>query len=39
MGSDPKSSVLNRWNQVWDSKNVLVTDGACFVSQGARIRR
>ena len=36
MGSDPKSSVLNRWNQVWDSKNVLVTDGACFVSQGCQ---
>ncbi|NBO66324.1 MAG: GMC family oxidoreductase, partial [Acidobacteria bacterium] len=36
MGSDPKKSVLNSWNQVWDSKNVLVTDGACFVSQGCQ---
>lgn len=36
MGSDPKSSVLNPWNQVWDAKNVFVTDGACFVSQGCQ---
>lgn len=32
MGNDPKTSVLNRWNQVWDAKNVYVTDGACMVS-------
>lgn len=31
MGSDPKTSVLNKWNQVWDAKNVFVTDGAAFV--------
>lgn len=36
MGTDPKSSALNAWNQVWDSKNVFVTDGACFVSQGCQ---
>jgi choline dehydrogenase-like flavoprotein len=32
MGRDPKTSVLNRWNQVWDAPNVFVTDGACMVS-------
>jgi choline dehydrogenase-like flavoprotein len=31
MGNDPKTSVLNRWNQVHDAKNVFVTDGAAFV--------
>jgi len=32
MGRDPKSSVLNAHNQVWDAPNVFVTDGACMVS-------
>jgi choline dehydrogenase-like flavoprotein len=32
MGKDPKTSVLNGNNQVWDCKNVFVTDGACMVS-------
>ncbi len=32
MGSDPKSSVLNRFNQCWDVKNVFVTDSASFTS-------
>ena len=32
MGRDPKTSVLNEWNQVWDAKNVYVTDGACMTS-------
>lgn len=32
MGKDPKSSVLNRNNQVWDAPNVFVTDGACMTS-------
>lgn len=32
MGSDPKTSVLNKWNQVHDAKNVFVTDGASFVN-------
>lgn len=36
MGDDPKNSVLNKWNQVWDSRNVFVTDGSCFVSQGCQ---
>jgi choline dehydrogenase-like flavoprotein len=32
MGRDPKTSVLNANNQVWDCKNVFVTDGACMTS-------
>jgi len=32
MGNDPKTSVLNKWNQVHDCKNVFVTDGACMTS-------
>src|SRR6202044_721826 len=32
MGRDPKTSVLNKWNQVWDAKNVFVTDGAFMAS-------
>jgi choline dehydrogenase-like flavoprotein len=32
MGRDPKTSVLNAHNQVWDAKNVFVTDGACMAS-------
>jgi choline dehydrogenase-like flavoprotein len=32
MGHDPKTSVLNSHNQVWDAKNVFVTDGACMAS-------
>jgi choline dehydrogenase-like flavoprotein len=32
MGSDPKSSVLNAWNQVHGVPNVFVTDGACMTS-------
>lgn len=32
MGSDPKTSVLNRFNQLHDCKNVFVTDGSCMTS-------
>lgn len=32
MGDDPKKSVLNKFNQMHDAKNVFVTDGAAFVS-------
>ncbi len=32
MGKYPKTSVLNGNNQVWDAKNVFVTDGACMTS-------
>lgn len=34
MGKDPKTSILNKWNQVHGCKNVFVTDGACMVSTG-----
>jgi len=32
MGKDPKTSILNEWNQVHACKNVFVTDGACMTS-------
>ena len=32
MGNDPKTSVLNKWNQMHACKNVFVTDGACMTS-------
>ncbi|MFN5930278.1 MAG: GMC family oxidoreductase, partial [Sphingobacteriales bacterium] len=32
MGRDPKTSVLNGHNQIWDCQNVFVTDGACMTS-------
>jgi len=34
MGRDPRTSVLNAHNQVWDAPNVYVTDGACMTSSG-----
>ena len=32
MGKDPKTSLLNAWNQMHECKNVFVTDGACMTS-------
>lgn len=32
MGRDPKTSVLNGYNQAHDVKNLFVTDGACMTS-------
>ena len=32
MGNDPKTAMLNRWNQLHACKNVFVTDGACMTS-------
>jgi choline dehydrogenase-like flavoprotein len=32
MGKDPKTSMLNKWNQMHACKNVFVTDGACMTS-------
>lgn len=32
MGKDPKTSLLNAWNQLHECKNVFVTDGACMTS-------
>ncbi len=34
MGKDPKTSMLNEWNQLHHCKNVFVTDGACMTSTG-----
>ncbi|MEM9983400.1 MAG: GMC oxidoreductase, partial [Bacteroidota bacterium] len=34
MGHDPKTSLLNKWNQLHACKNVFVTDGACMTSVG-----
>jgi choline dehydrogenase-like flavoprotein len=34
MGNDPRSSVVNRFNQAHDVKNIFVTDGASWVSSG-----
>ena len=36
MGDDPKTSVLNRWNQSHDIKNLFVVDGSSFVSGGSQ---
>ncbi len=36
MGRNPKTSVLNGNNQVWDAKNVFVTDGAAMTSAAAQ---
>lgn len=36
MGKDPKTSVLNEWNQLHHCKNVFVTDGACMTSTGTQ---
>jgi len=32
MGNDPKTSVLNKFNQCHDAPNVFITDGACMAS-------
>lgn len=34
MGRDPKTSLLNEWNQLHHCKNVFVTDGACMTTTG-----
>ena len=36
MGRDEKASVLNGQNQVWDAKNLFVTDGACMTSSACQ---
>jgi len=36
MGRDPKTSVLNGWNQIHSVKNVFVTDGACMTSSACQ---
>ena len=34
MGRDPKTSVLNKYNQIHAVPNVYVTDGSSFTSSG-----
>ncbi|HVG16626.1 MAG TPA: GMC family oxidoreductase, partial [Chitinophagaceae bacterium] len=36
MGNDPKTSLLNKWNQLHHCPNVFVTDGACMTSTGTQ---
>ncbi|HKE95799.1 MAG TPA: GMC family oxidoreductase [Povalibacter sp.] len=36
MGKDPRTSVLNRWNQVHACQNVYVTDGSCMSSSACQ---
>jgi choline dehydrogenase-like flavoprotein len=36
MGADPKTSILNKYNQSHDVKNLFVVDGSSFVSGGAQ---
>ena len=36
MGKDPKTSQLNKWNQLHHCKNVFVTDGACMTSNSTQ---
>jgi choline dehydrogenase-like flavoprotein len=36
MGKDPKTSVLNNWNQMHEVKNVFITDGACMTSSACQ---
>lgn len=36
MGKDPKTSVLNAFNQVHNCKNLYVTDGACMTSTSSQ---
>ena len=36
MGKDPKTSLLNEFNQLHHCKNVFVTDGSCMTSTGSQ---
>ena len=36
MGTDAKTSVLNKNNQMHDVKNVFITDGSCMTSGGCQ---
>jgi choline dehydrogenase-like flavoprotein len=36
MGDDPKTSVLNKWNQSHDIRNLYVVDGSSFVTGGSQ---
>jgi len=34
MGTSPRNSVVNPFNQLWESPNILVVDGACWTTAG-----
>jgi len=34
MGDNPRTSVLNKWNQSHDIKDLFVVDGSSFVTSG-----
>lgn len=36
MGINPKTSVLNKWNQMHDVSNVFITDGSCMTSSACQ---
>ncbi|TCC88689.1 GMC family oxidoreductase [Pedobacter frigiditerrae] len=36
MGHDPKTSLINKWNQLHACPNVFVTDGACMTSMSSQ---
>ena len=36
MGHDPKTSVLNKFNQLHEVKNVFITDGSCMTSSACQ---
>ena len=36
MSHTAADGVVNRWNQLWDAKNVFVTDGACMTSSACQ---
>ena len=36
MGHDPKTSVLNKWNQMHECPNVFITDGSCMSSSACQ---
>ncbi|HZI53482.1 MAG TPA: GMC family oxidoreductase [Chitinophagaceae bacterium] len=36
MGHDPKTSVLNKWNQMHEVPNVFITDGSCMTSSACQ---
>jgi choline dehydrogenase-like flavoprotein len=36
MGNDQKTSVLNKYNQMHEVKNVFITDGSCMTSGGSQ---
>jgi choline dehydrogenase-like flavoprotein len=36
MGHDPKTSVLNQWNQAHEVANLFITDGSAMTSSGCQ---